>query len=173
MKLNLKNKLLLLGFLIALYICYSFAISNTITYYKEFKTKEEQIAIDRNLPNIVAKLTQKDRGLDQILAQYDTTVSESFQNDLLKQLSGFSSHYQLKITDFQEPHTFTQKGLNVTSYVFSLEGSFNGTLALINKIENNPSLGAIKHLSFEKKKNYKTNTDQLFVQVIMQKTKGI
>jgi Tfp pilus assembly protein PilO len=173
MKLNKKNKLLVVGFVLILYICYSFAISNTISYYKEYKQKEQQIADDSSMPNLVNQLLQKEKQLDQVLSQYEINVSDSFQNDLLKQLSSYSNQYHLKITDFQEPHNITQKGFYTTSYVFTLEGSFNGCLALLNQIENNPKLGAIKHLNFTKKKNYKTNTDQLFVEVIMQTNRGV
>ncbi|MCD0464999.1 general secretion pathway protein [Flavobacterium sp. ENC] len=173
MKLNKKNKMLVAGFVLILYFCYSFAISNTIQYYKEYKEKEQQIADDSNMPNLVGQLLQKEKQLDQVLSQYEINVSDSFQNDLLKQLSSYSTKYNLKITDFQEPHSITQKGFITTSYIFTLEGSFNGSLALLNQIENNPKLGAIKHLNFTKKKNYKTNTDQLFVEVIMQTSKGI
>lgn len=59
MKLNKKNKLLVIGFVLVLYICYSFAISNTITYYKEYKDKEEQIVNDSNMPHLVGRLIQK------------------------------------------------------------------------------------------------------------------
>lgn len=173
MKLNKKNKLLVIGFVLILYVSYSFAISNTITYYKEYKEKEEQIADDSNMPHLVGQLIRKEKQLDQVLAHYEINRSDSFQNDLLKQLSSYSNTYNLKITDFQEPHIATQKGFTVTSYLFTLEGSFNGSLALLNQMENNPALGAVKHLNFTKRKNYKTNTNQLFVEVIMQTNKGI
>ncbi|WP_281232426.1 general secretion pathway protein [Flavobacterium gelatinilyticum] len=173
MKLNKRNKLLIVGFCIVLYICYSFAISNTIHYYREYKKKQEEIAADSDMPRMMAQLSQKEKQLDQILSNYDVNISESFQNDLLKQLTSYSESYHLKIVDFKEPHIISQKGFTTTSYTFSLEGSFNGCLALLNKVENNPMLGNIKHLNFIKKRNYKTNADQLFVEVIMQKNKGV
>lgn len=173
MKLNNKNKLLIVGFLIVLYICYSFAISNTINYYKEYKNKQEEITAYSNMPKLAGQLMQKEKQLDQVLVNYDVDVSESFQNDLLKQLTSYSETYRLKIVDFQEPHIITQKGFIITSYIFSLEGSFNGCLSLLNKIENTPSIGNIKHLNFVKTRNFKTNTDQLRVEVIVEKNKGV
>jgi hypothetical protein len=173
MKLNRKNKLLLFGFLVALYICYSFAISNTITYYKEYHYKNEMITDNTSSPKLAHQLRQKEKQLDQMLFHYNITASESFQNDLLKQLNTYSDYYHLKIIDFKEPHITTEKGFVTTSYIFSLEGSFNGCLALLNKIENNPNLGSIKHLNFTKKKNFKTNINQLSVEVILQKNKGV
>lgn len=156
----------------ALYICYSFAISNTITYYKEYRSKNEMITDNNNTPKLAHQLRLKEKQLDVLLSRYNITTSESFQNDLLKQLSAYGDTYHLKIIDFKEPHVITEKDFTAISYIFSLEGSFNGCLALLNKMENNPTLGSIKHLTFTKKRNYKTNTDQLFVEVIMQKNKG-
>ncbi|KFF12009.1 general secretion pathway protein [Flavobacterium hydatis] len=173
MRLNRRNKLLLVGFFLTLCICYSFAISNTIGYYNEYSAKEKQLANTNETPKLIAQLVQKEKQLDSFLSQYNINPSESFQNDLLKQLNTYSTNYHLKIIDFKEPHSITEKGFVTTSYVFSLEGSFNGCLALLNKIENNPSLGNIKHLNFTKKRNYKTNVDQLSVEVIMQKNQGV
>lgn len=171
MKLDRKNKFLLLGFLLTLYISYVFAISRTITYYKEYKSKNELIATNTITPKLALQLYQKEKQLDLILSQYNITPSESFQNDLLKQLNMYSTAYHLKIIDFKEPHIITEKGYTATSYIFSLEGSFNGCLALLNKIENNATLGTIKHIDFIKKKNYKTNGDELFVEVVLVKNK--
>jgi hypothetical protein len=169
MKLDRKNKMLLLGFLITIYICYSFAISNTIQAYKEYNSKNELILNNNHSPQLANLLHLKEKQLDLALSQYNLTENESFQNDLLKQLNMYSNTYRLKIIDFNEPHTSCEKGSLTTSYIFSVEGSFNGCLALLNKIENNPSFGCIKHLNFTKKKDYKTNMDHLFVEVIIQK----
>jgi hypothetical protein len=73
----------------------------------------------------------------------------------------------LKVIDFKEPHIIASKGLTTTSYIFSLEGSFNGCLALINKIENNVTLGSIKHIDFIKTRDYKSNRDLLSMEVVL------
>ncbi|MFE3872482.1 hypothetical protein ACFX5F_14745 [Flavobacterium sp. ZS1P70] len=124
-------------------------------------------------PKLGHQLSQKEKELDLLLSRYNITASESFQNDLLKQLNTYSDSFKLKIIDFKEPHVISEKGFVSTSYIFSLEGSFNGCLALLNKIEHNPSLGSIKHLNFTKKRNNKTNADQLYVEVILQKNRGL
>lgn len=173
MRLNKKNKMLFFGFLIAVYICYSFAISNTFEAYGEYHSKNELIINNNDSPKLLNLLHLKEKQLDLVLSQYNITASESFQNDLLKQLNTYSNTYRLKIIDFKEPHTISEKGFITTSYIFSLEGSFNGCLALLNKLENEPSFGSIKHLNFTKKRDYKTNLDLLFVEVIMQKNQGL
>ena len=173
MRLNNKNKLFIIGFLLVLYICYSFAISNTVNYYKEYKNKQGEITADSNKPALVGLLIQKEKQLNEVLENYDIENSESFQNDLLKQLTSYSENYKLKIVDFQQPHVVSEKGFTRTSYIFSLEGSFNGCLALINKIENTASLGSVRHINFVKTRNFKINTDQLNIEVILEKNQGI
>jgi hypothetical protein len=142
-------------------------------FLKEYHSKNELIVNNNDSPELAHQLHLKEKQLDLVLSQYNITATESFQNDLLKQLNTYSENYHLKIIDFKEPHIITEKGFIITSYVFSLQGSFNGCISLLNKIENNPSFGSIKHLNFTKKRDYKTNTDHLFVEVIIQKNQGV
>ena len=169
MKLNRKNKFLLLGFIIALYICYAFAISNTLEIYKEFQTKNDILIHNNSTLELVNQLLQKEMQLDKLLAKHHVKTSESYQNDLLKQLNFYSAKYNLKVIDFKEPHIIIEKNTTTSSYIFSLQGSFNGSIALLNKLENNPALGTIKHINFNKKRNYKSNLDELFVEVVLEK----
>jgi hypothetical protein len=170
MKLNRKNKILLLGLLFSIYICYAFAIANTIDYYNKYKNQQQLLAGDFNNPEMLRKLVQKEKQLTAALGQYANPEEGTFQNRLLKELSYQSKINGLKIIDFQEPHIISNKEVKTTSYIFSLEGSFNGILLLLNSIENDPSLGSVKHIDFIKKRNYKTNQDYLTAQVILQKT---
>jgi hypothetical protein len=171
MTLNKKNKFLIGGFVLALYVCYAFAISNTLHYYQEYHSKNATDTGSLNPTKIINNLSQKENQLDSLLAKYNIATTDSFQSNLLKQLNLYSDTYRLKIIDFKEPHIVNSNGLITTSYIFSLEGSFNGSLELLSKLENNPKLGSIKYLYFSKKRNYKTNVDQLFTEVILQKNK--
>lgn len=173
MKLNRKNKILLVGAVIALYICYEFAFSNTLEYYSTYKSQKAIIGNNLNDPEYLKKLILKERLLNETLIQYAGSTDNSFQNELLKQLSALASRNSLRIIDFKEPHIATDKDIRISSYIFSLEGSFNGILLLINKLENNPSLGYIKNIDFIKKKNYKTNMDYLTAEVILQKSESL
>jgi len=173
MKLNQKNKVLIFGFALALYLCYAFAFSNTLDYYNKYSTQKELIASNINDPAVLQQLIAKEQQFDKILSQYTITASVSFQNELLKKLTQASNKYELKIIDFKEPHLFIEKDIKTYSYIFALEGSFNGMLLLLNNIENNTSLGYIKHITFTKKRNYKTNADYLVAEVILQKNESV
>ena len=93
MTLNRKNKLLLLGFIFALYICYAFAISNTLDIYKEFQAKNDVLIHNNSTPKLANQLHQKEKQLDKLLAKHHVKTSESYQNDLLKQLNFYFFHF--------------------------------------------------------------------------------
>lgn len=169
MKLNNKNKLLVIGFILGVYVCYVLAISNTIAYYNEYATKKEIIASNNYSPELANQLLAKEKQLDKLLQKYKIASSESIQNILLKQLNGYANAYNLKVIDFQEPHIFIENNETTSSYIFSLKGSYNGCLAAINKLEISNNLGFIKHLNFNKKLNYKSNSNELIVEVILQR----
>jgi hypothetical protein len=173
MKLNKKNKILLLGFMVALYLCYTFSISKTIFYYKEYQAKKELLATVDISADLFHQLKQKEKKIDQLLSKYNVSYDDSFQNNLLKRLSIYATSNNVKIIDFKEPHLTTKNNILTSSYQFSLQGSFKCLISIINKIENNPNLGQVKHLNFIKKRNFKTNTDDLFLDIILQKTKEI
>lgn len=168
MKLNRKNKLLLLGFIVIIYFCYNFAISKTIYYYKQYKSQQEMFSNTISSPKILAQLLLKEKQIDKITSQ-NNVQSTSFQNELLKELSNYCDAYQLKIVNFQEPHMYTEKETTTTSYSFSIEGSFNRVIMLLNKMENKQNLGIIKHVNSVKKTNFKTNQDYLVTTIIIQK----
>ncbi|MFV8354972.1 hypothetical protein ACNQGB_02155 [Flavobacterium sp. XS1P32] len=170
MTFNRKNKILLLSFGVMLYLCYSFAISNTINYYQALKSKEALIENSIELPVLIPQLKYKEKQLDKYLMSHEIKTKASFQNELLKQLTFYTNQTHVKITDFKAPHqNLNDKNDTTTSYIFSLEGTFINCLKTINYLENKPELGVIKHLFFVKKKNYKIDKDELYVEVILQK----
>lgn len=172
MRLNKKNKWLVAGFAIVLFISYKFAIANTIQYYIDYTEKSELISATPATPQLAAQLLQREKELDSILGGYQIKDSESFQNELLKQLTRQSSEHNLKITDFKEPHVFSDSISATISYSFTLKGSYNGTLQLLNKIENSAGYGTVRHVFFLRKLNYRSHSQELFTEVILERERG-
>lgn len=169
MKLNRKNKLLIASFILVLFLSYKLAIKNTVDYYNQYNIQKELLNNSNNSPKILSTLLAREKQLNQWLSKNDIK-SSSYQSELLKLLNNYCSSNSLKITDFKEPHIITEKQTEISSYVFSVEGNFNTTLGLINKIENNANLGLIKHFTTEKKMNYKTNEEFVVTNIIIQKS---
>lgn len=173
MNFNKKNKILLLGFAFTLYICYTFAISNTIDLYKQYKNQKMKSESSINNPELLSQLKQKERQLDLLLRKYNIVEGVSFQNDLLKELNLFCKKNDLKITKFLEPHFIEQEDIKTNNYTFSVEGSYNNVVLLIHLFENNPKFGNVKSVSFVKNRNYKTNQDYLITDIILEKTENV
>ncbi|HEX8269347.1 MAG TPA: hypothetical protein VF581_05605 [Flavobacterium sp.] len=169
MKLHAKNKLLIFGIVMVLYCSYTFAISKTLFYYNLYSNNEKLLESNINKPNLLNRLGKKEQHIDRLLTASQSGPDSSFQNFLLKQLSYYARHYNLKIVAFNAPHGYISSGTSISSYVFSIEGSFNGCMAMLNKLENEYAIGNIKHVTFTKKKNYRTSTEYLVAEVIIQK----
>lgn len=169
MRLNKKNKVLFAGFVVSLIVCYKFAFSNTLEYRSEYKRQQESANKNIETNNLLPLLKKKDKILQEQLKQYSYIDSASFQNELLGHIGKSISGKNLKIVKFEEPHIYHTEGIKSSSYPFSIEGNFNETLLLLNDLENEGALGFIRHVSLLKKMNYRTNTNYLVTDIILQK----
>ena len=166
-RLNHKNKLLLAGLILVALVCYRFAIVKTIATYKTYQQLQELSNSSANQIQTLEMMLQKEIQLDKALSAYTSLAGDSFQNSLLEKLSLLSKQYKIQITGFNEPHRIVDQTTSSTAYAFSLKGKFSAILLLVNKLENDPGLGLIKHVHFEKKRNYKNNTDYLTADIIL------
>lgn len=168
MKLNPKNKLLLLLSFTALIICYVFSISKTLHYYNYYSKQVDLLTKENNSPEYYAQLLSKEKKYDALL-KISYSNSELFQNELLKHLAIQSEKLNLKISEFEQPHVFIDNSILISSYKFSIEGNFNSIITLINTIENKHVLGSIKHISIQKKINHKTSQEYLSATILLQR----
>jgi predicted lipase len=169
MKLNKKNKLLLVGLVLVLIACYRFAFFQTFTYRNVYIKQVTELRENSDMSVQLSMLKRKFEELEQQINQFSNIDTLSFQNELLKNISRFADKKGLTIKEFKEPHVTKSKGIKITSYKFMLEGGFNPTLQLINDLENNTRLGFVKHIYFQKKMNYKNNIPYLTTEIILQR----
>lgn len=166
MSLKTKNISLIIGFVLAIVICYKLGFSKTITLKKEFAELKTQKALFENGPKQLSLLKQKEVYYDSILLKYQLGVN-SIQNSLLKTINTFSSNYNLKVSGFLEPHLSSLNGVPVKTYQFSLIGEYNAIIKLIHKLEQQTKFGEIINVHFEKKKNYQTGRFSLEAFVLL------
>lgn len=171
MKLNNKNKILILGLLFANVIIYEFAFKKTLEYYSlysELKSKSNSID-EYNKQE--SQLLNKEKSLSNLLEKYNFENNYNFntQNYLLQHLTQQVNNLNLKIISFDEPKTVENDNKSITHFTFSILGNFNNTLILINSIDNNPIIGNIIHTSTIKKKNYKNNKEEIVTTIFIEK----
>lgn len=170
MKLNKKNKLLLGGILLMLVVSYKLAIQNTLALRQEYNTHLNQKELLNNLPQKLSMLSQKEQHIDKQLASLNVG-SSSMQNNLLRFLNEQANQNQVKIIDFNAPHLQEVGKNTIETYIFNLEGGFPNILKTIYSLENQSGFGAISHLDYEKKKNYRTKKNFLQATVHLEMVK--
>lgn len=164
---TLKNRLLISGFILALYICYKLAIANTLVLKSEYSQLTKEQKLFKNTPKQIALLKKKEQYYDSLLKVYKIGGT-SMQNNLLNAVTTFSKAHDIKVVDFSEPHSYTDKSLTINSYSFTVEGHFNNILQLIYTLEQRTKYGEVVSVAYEKKKNYRTGTSYLEATIVLQ-----
>ncbi|WP_458628620.1 hypothetical protein [Winogradskyella sp. PC D3.3] len=161
-----KNIALIIGFLIALILCYQLAISNTLQQKKQYNALKAQELLFKNAPKQLSLLKQKEVYYDSLLTKYQLDGS-SIQNNLLKVINVFANDNNLKVVSFLEPHTISKNDLTINTYEFELEGNYNAINQLIFQLEQQTKFGEIINLHFEKKKNFRSGKYYLQASVLL------
>tara|TARA_R110002050_G_scaffold137538_3_gene261161 strand:+ start:6877 stop:7389 length:513 start_codon:yes stop_codon:yes gene_type:complete len=162
-----KNIALIIGFVIALVLCYQLAISNTLQQKEQYNTLKAQELLFKNAPKQLSLLKQKEVYYDSLLSKYQLDGS-SIQNNLLKVINTFANHNNLKVVSFLEPHVISKNDLTINTYEFILEGNYNAIIQLIHQLEQKTKFGEVINLHFEKKKNFRSGTFYLQVTILLQ-----
>ncbi|MEM6685024.1 MAG: hypothetical protein AAF617_04430 [Bacteroidota bacterium] len=163
----LKNRLLVGGFVVLLFLCYKFAIANTFALKSEYTKLHKEQKIFENTPKQIALLKKKQQYYDSLLVKYKIGGT-SLQNNLLNTVATFSKAHNLKVIDFLEPHTIQEKSLVIKTYSLTVEGHFNNILQLIYTLEQRTKYGEVVCVSYKKKKNYRLGTSYLQANVMLQ-----
>lgn len=161
-----KNIVLVIGFVIALVICYQLAISKTMQQKNRFKNLSQEALLFKNAPKQLSLLKQKEVYYDSLLTKYQLDGS-SIQNNLLKVINTFANANNLKVISFLEPHTISKNDLLIKTYEFVIEGDYNAINKLIYQLEQQTKFGEIINLHFEKKKNFRTGKSYLQAKVLL------
>lgn len=169
MSLKQKNIALLVGLILVFFICYKIPIKQTSVAKKEYKELLKQEQLFANVPQQLARLNKEQLYLDSVLTKYQFATDKSFQSNLLVAITSFSKEHKLKVVTFEEPHYFKREAVTLTTFSFSVSGSFNNTLSLLHELEQIKKLGIIHSVNFEKKKNYRTNKDYLETNFLLQR----
>lgn len=162
-----KNIILVIGFILSVAIAYNLAFSKTFALRERINKLEMKTKSLGNTAIIAANLGQREQFVDSILS-LNNMKGNSVQNNLLEFLNSKSESGVFTISDFSEPHTFSQDGATITSYRFTLEGSYDEIEQVLYSLEQEYNFGQIAHVHFEKKKDYRRVKDYLECFVIVE-----
>src|SRR5690554_6404688 len=167
MSLRIKNVLLIIGFCMSLAIAYNLAFSKTILLKNRINALELKTQYLENTPNIAYHREQREQFVDSILS-LNNMKGNSVQNNLLEFLNSRSARGNFVISDFNEPHTFSENGATTTSYRFTLEGSYNAIEEILYSLEQEYNFGRVIHVHFETINDYRKNKNYLICFIIVE-----
>ncbi|VXB36812.1 General secretion pathway protein [Flavobacterium sp. 9AF] len=170
MKLNKKNKILLLIILISFVLIYKLAISKTFYYAENLHNLNAKLDNIINQNNASKALVIKNKKLDLLLEElhYNQAIKNE-QNNLLKIINENTAKLNISVVAFEEPKIIIEKNTKITHYSFTVTGEFNATLLLLNYLEKNAIFGKIEHFTTVKKNNYKENNKYIITEIILEK----
>lgn len=162
-----KNILLIIGFIAILFLCYQVSIKKTFNLKTEITNLNDSINRYEFLSKQSQNLKAKESYLDSILST-NNLKNVSIQNNILEDLNTLSEEKGFSIVAFNEPHSISESNITVNSYAFRIQGDFNNMLELIYHFEQETNLGKISHVNFEKKRNYRRNSNYLECFVVIE-----
>jgi hypothetical protein len=171
MDIRIKNKILAIGFIVSLFIVYKFAVSNTIEVKKMVKILNDEKLLLNNISEKISNLQVKEVQLDVILKKRNISINHSFQQTLLQNVNSVAKKNSLQIMAFNEPHKYNNGVTKLFTYSFEVKGDYISLLRMINHLEN-LQLGNLISVNFEKKKNFRSNTNFLTCKILLQKVES-
>ena len=169
MNLKQKNIALLIGILLLCWVAYQFSFSKTFMLRKQYHTLKKEQELFSNVSHKLTQLKQKNVYYDSILESKKIVAESSFQHNLLKTITTFADTTTIKVITFNNPHIFKTDNAIINTFSFKLSGSFSKIIQLIYELEQHYKLGKIISVRFEKKKNYRRNTQYLECTVLFQR----
>lgn len=163
-----KNIILLITVIISFLLIYWFTISKTISYRKEYKTLQKEKEEFTTISGKIMSLKKQSIYLDSILSKENISITNSFQQILLKKINTFKAKNPIEIIEFDNPLNVQENDIKIQLYPIIIKGDFNALLAFLNFIESQ-GLAEIKNFKFLKKKNYSTRKDYLLLEIYLKK----
>lgn len=159
--------ILLVSALVLIVLSYHLSIKKTLmarAEYEELLIKEAQIA---SLDSDLLKWTELNQLLDTKFGNNGAYLD--FQENLLHQVGEFCHKNKLVLSEFSEPFSGVDGNYEVETIILKIQGRFHPLLKLLHNLEDEFSGGKISSVAFLREKNFKTNKEELFLKLFVQK----
>lgn len=143
----MKNRqyLFIAGCILAILVCYKYAIANTLSLFYEYKSisNTSQSINKQSSINIETELLKVNSIIKGYMADTLTV-----RRNLLDEVNSIVLTNDCKIVSFPETKLYSEFGFLVMSNTMELEGSFFNLLKALNTIEYTNSIGKINTCTF-------------------------
>jgi hypothetical protein len=142
-----KNKYLAIGAGVFAVIVYSFAVSHTITEYRQVKELERKVQKAKQSPGQMAALENKLAFINSKVNAYliDSTRN---QESILDAVSTFCQKNNLILREFPKTGFEEQKDITIETKVILAEGTYVNLLRLVYELEHKNKVGKLTSVNF-------------------------
>ncbi len=164
----------LIGFLVLVILSYVLAFRKTFDLQQKYRLLGAKAALYNEAPNRIESLRAMETSYNKFLSAYNLNTTSS-NNGILKAINLLSSENLVLINEFTEPHIYedTVNQKRVITYRFQLKGPYSDILNLIYGLEQQYTFGNITHINFEKTKNYRRGSYELFCAIHLQRLEAL
>jgi hypothetical protein len=160
-----KNKLLLAGGIVLLWIVYSFAISNTLALRRDCLVLKQQLDSASGAPSRLATLKLELQQLETVTNSNDT--STILHERLLGIVADYCQQNNSVLRDFASPVCYRQQEWLIETHPIVVEGTFVNLLKLVHALEQE-KVGKIISVDFHSKRDNKTQALSLTATIYVQ-----
>ncbi|WP_435261214.1 hypothetical protein [Tenacibaculum sp. nBUS_03] len=157
-------------FVFVLMLGYKKMFKNTINevgrYFKNTAIKKNEKGIRQSILNIQKEIYH----LDDYLGEGDFQ-EHLIQQEILEVITSKANKNEIIVTDIKPTHRYLENNYSIISNTFTLRGSYNSLVNIINQIERNFRKSKLNNVRFYKKKNFKLRREELFVELVFQNFK--
>jgi hypothetical protein len=165
-----KNRLLLIGSVLFLYIAWTSAFGKTFKLKNECIKLEEQMKLAVDIPEKSAQLKKEIARMEQL-----TGLSKKIENPqqaLLDIASSYCNKNNTVLREFPKTINSKQNNLEVETNVFVVEGPFIKLLNLAYLLEQKNKIGKVASVNYISKVDQKTQRTILTATIYLQNIKS-
>lgn len=124
------------------FITYQLAIKKTIVQYRLYKDASIKVKAMQQAPQLLAKYEQELNNLSDVIGKNITDYT-MIDGDFFSLVSTLASQHKLLISSLETPIVQSKQGYQMKLFPVKLKGSFVAVLSMVEKLEENTSLGRI------------------------------
>jgi len=165
-----KNKYLLIGFVLFLFLSYFMAISDTLAEWSAYGKLEKQASRLDETPQQLRGLQMKLKGLNYLIENKQRS-HDGVHASLLNVITTYCDENSILLREYPGSRENIQNDLVIETNIFEVQGSYLKLLNLVYLLEQKQRIGKVASVKFQSKKDMQSKQQILTVTMYVQNVK--
>ncbi|HEY1872066.1 MAG TPA: hypothetical protein VGG71_13475 [Chitinophagaceae bacterium] len=143
-----KLKILGLVSLLSIFLCYRYAIKETMAQYKDFNNYKKVLELNVPATSSTEKLVAREKQMEMLFSRFELDTLQPYKN-LLFTSGIFCGNNHLKLKEYRLFHFSECDSIRLLTRIVSIEGEFAGCLKMIYQLETLEIVGRVSSVEFK------------------------